>query len=201
MTNNQSPDEINPYDVLTCAYQAGFMVSEEYGTGKAHMPVSDCETLLDFHRAMLAASRADLIKPEPVADLDSKQRIKAALDDMPLFDEHEIISWRWFNKHGKTIRALLERELIKPVDLEALRESIYKALDKRPYQSVLHGDEKGHISDAIDYLAAQGRLRPAVPREVIDALDRLHINADYNGCLRDFRTVAAALDPYMEKRE
>ena len=34
----------------------------------------------------------------------------------------------------------------------------------------------------------------ATQSQIRDALDRLHANADYNGCLQDFRTVKSALD-------
>jgi len=36
--------------------------------------------------------------------------------------------------------------------------------------------------------------------QIRGALDRLHANADYNGCLQDFRTVQSALDAGGDER-
>ena len=146
MTNNQSPDmpeEINPYDVVTAAMQAGFMLSTGFGQepGKI-MPVSDAETLMDFHRALLAMrpARAALIKPEPVADLEAlKAEAFGAVN-------HELIA-------GKTIEG------------------------------------RGDVNIIIDYLAAQGHLRPAVPRE-----DRI---AKLEDALRDISTLETRWGFYL----
>lgn len=46
-----------------------------------------------------------------------------------------------------------------PVDVGKIRQEICQFLDNRPHSSILHGEERRNICQAVDYLAERGYLR------------------------------------------
>jgi len=140
MTNNQSPDM--PGEIFVFRNATRDLVCYD-----GHQSCS----------ADVIYRRADLIKPEPVADLEEIRR-----------DIRRRFATAW-NESGACIRV------------------------------------SDAVNDAIDYLAAQGHLRPAVPREVIEkaywALE--YLSQENNGHIaRSVCSIAMnALKPYVEGKE
>jgi len=149
MTNNQSPDmpeEIyGNYFSLIKPFGGNYYRTEKEAGGGAVKYI-----------------RADLIKPEPVADKQSvleQVELAISLIRQDKYDDCELSL--------TTMRCMLEQVITKPqlvADLEALKLEVRKAWYEKDWPT----DGECYSDDVVQYLAAQGHLRPAVPREVIE---------------------------------
>lgn len=91
---------------------------------------------------------------------------QAVNSELPITQYNALLALQ-IAKHGELIRTLLDEAISKMetsnsrgLDLEGLKREVIEYLNKRPYTSALHGDEKGLVSETIDHIAAQGRILP-----------------------------------------
>jgi len=185
MTNNQSPD-----------------MPEEI-TAKRNDPELLCEDAFGNRARYI---RADLIKPEPVADKQSvleQVELAISLIRQDKYDDCELSL--------TTMRCMLEQEPV--ADLEALKREVTDRLVGGTSSDYSASSTSKllclKIEGTIDYLAAQGHLRPAVPRD--DATIPMKVLNDVIGYLRIIEDVTGrgiigsnvsealcALKPYAE---